>query len=248
MGMDMQLAREFGTAGVGSDEAEKTASAQLFVKLASQQGLDLSKFSDEQVAELYNGVMAKAAGEMPPQFQQNAGGGNGEKKDEEKKDEKKDDEKKDDDEEKEAAAREFARLQDFQKEAAHADQLGRRMAHALVNELQQIGDYSAKTAAAGAGAAPAAATAAARSEADGLKLASIDMQAIKHAVAMAKEAGFDAQEAQNRLAALVTLGQAPSFETSKVASASTLEMGIQVRALEYLEAAGYPVTWDGQQG
>lgn len=51
---------------------------------------------------------------------------------------------------------------------------------------------------------------------------------------------FDLEEAAERLDAVATLGLG---ESVKVASAANAEQAVHVRALEFLEAAGYPVTW-----
>lgn len=71
---------------------------------------------------------------------------------------------------------------------------------------------------------------------------SFDMQAARQAVKLAHAAGWDADEAATRLEALMTLG-APAAE--KVAHAlGSFEEARDVRALELLEAGGYPVDWD----
>lgn len=54
------------------------------------------------------------------------------------------------------------------------------------------------------------------------------------------EQPFDVKIAADRLAAVATLTLG---ESEKVASAADAETGLSIRALEYLEAAGYPVNW-----
>lgn len=96
----------------------------------------------------------------------------------------------------------------------------------------------------GAGAAGAAAGGGAAAAAFGGKKkesSALDELAAEAAVVKAAEANFDLDEAAERVAAVLTLG--PSDENSKVASAADLQGAIDVRALELLELAGYPVTW-----
>lgn len=69
----------------------------------------------------------------------------------------------------------------------------------------------------------------------------LDLEAAEHAVYKAAEAGFDADEAAERLNAVLTLGPADS---TKIAAAQDLETATGIRSLELLEQAGYPVTWE----
>lgn len=50
--MDEQLAAIYGTGQVEEDDLEKTAAAELLVKLAEEQGVDLNDFSDAEVGEM----------------------------------------------------------------------------------------------------------------------------------------------------------------------------------------------------
>lgn len=77
--------------------------------------------------------------------------------------------------------------------------------------------------------------------------ASLEEAACQHALAIVQEfnktAGenaFDVKIAAERVAAVHTLGLS---ESAKVASAETVEAAVAIRALEYLDAAGYPVQW-----
>ena len=77
--------------------------------------------------------------------------------------------------------------------------------------------------------------------------ASLEDAAAQHALAIVQEfnktAGenaYDVKVAAERISAVHTLGLR---ESEKVASAESAEMAVGLRALEYLEAAGYPVTW-----
>lgn len=263
-----------------NEDLEKTAQAELFVKLASEHGIDLNQLNDEQITELYTETFKTASEE---------GGEEDPKKDEPpKKAEKPDD---DDDEEgkKEAAAAEFAAQQEWNMEQEKADFLGRKMAHAMVDELTQLGQGGAseggekKEAAmpahlaaalgkvkgvagkgadkakelgskglaaaknnkgiAGAAAGGAAAGGAAGYMAGKKQASAIDQLAAEQAVKIAHESGYNAEEAADRIIALDTLGSLDR-EDSKVASASNVEQAVGIRALEMLETAGYPVTWE----
>jgi colicin import membrane protein len=73
------------------------------------------------------------------------------------------------------------------------------------------------------------------------KASAIDALAVEHAVKMAHAGGFDPEEAGRKVAAVRTLNLLKPSE--KIASAQTVEQAVEIRALEHLEAAGYPVTW-----
>lgn len=282
------------------EDLEKTAEAKLFAEIAANNGIDLTKMANEEVIALWNYTFGKEAEE--------------ETKAEEEKETKADEEKEEGEEEKkEAAAREHATKLAFAKEAEQADQIGRIMAKAYVDELNKIGAAlqaeQAKEAAANAetpaegtkeaampkalkgaldkvrgavgkqhgptsstppkgsfsgpktrmqdpvGAAAefgskhkktlgvgagAAALGAGGGYAAGRKKESsaIDPLALEQAVKIANDAGFDPEEAAARVAAVYTLGLEDSTKL-----ASELDQQVEIRALEYLEAAGYPVEW-----
>lgn len=254
--MDQDLARIYNTAGAGNsnEDLEKEAQAELFAKLAADNNLDLTRLSDEQISDLWNQTfpsktaeekcakckMAMGECKCPPEGSKEA-----------------------------AAQAEFEAQQEERAKFAEAEQMGRRMAHAYVDELNKI---------AGAGGLPPqfqkkddssdeeeekdekkeanihpAAAQAMRDLAATQKSASvpqtktasstpaIDNLAIERAVKLAAASGFDPGDAAQRLSALVTLRQFPSGE--KTASAERLEDAVEIRALEFLETAGYPVTW-----
>jgi len=69
----------------------------------------------------------------------------------------------------------------------------------------------------------------------------IDEYAFDLAVEKVAELGWDPNEAAERMDALFTLDAVP--ETAKLASAGDVNEAIDIRSLELLEAAGYPVTW-----
>ena len=58
---------------------------------------------------------------------------------------------------------------------------------------------------------------------------------------MLKSAGAEEELATARISAVHTLGLT---ESSKLASATSFEQALNLRALEYCEAAGFPVDWD----
>ena len=69
----------------------------------------------------------------------------------------------------------------------------------------------------------------------------IDELAAEEAVVKAASVGWDLDEAVERVSSVLTLGIG---ESEKVAFAQDLEGAVDVRSLELLEAAGYPVTWN----
>lgn len=127
-GMNEFLAQAYGTGQPSQQEAEKTAAiaeAQLFCKLAADEGIDLTKLSDEQVQEMWNTYKTAAEEEA--------------KKEKDKEPPPpKDDKKKEEEEKKAAAAAEFAKVKEAESKLAEADFIGRVMAHAYVDELKKI--------------------------------------------------------------------------------------------------------------
>jgi len=343
--MNLDLAAMYGTPGAESaiEEQEKIAQAELFAKLAADNGIDLNQLGDEQIAELWDGTFGKTAGDD------------------------KDEDDDEDDKSKKAAA-EFYAVKEAHDKVAEADYLGRVMAHSFTSEMEQIkeadekaslyrrgskavgehlervgnkirrnpmgdmeanakinkrvgaGAYAAGAAAAGGGAAYAsrekkafsltdaghkfdASTARARQASNeghadaereyskdqpllsamgggivrapmhmvgarhdnyvakrhekgenaynpfgGLltktdqekKGSALDSEAAEYAFQKAAEAGWDVNEASERLTAVLTLGP---LESEKIASASTYGEALEVRSLELLAQAGYPVQW-----
>jgi len=70
----------------------------------------------------------------------------------------------------------------------------------------------------------------------------IDELAVEEAIYKAAEVGWDAEEAAERIASIEVLGLLPDSE--KIAHVDNTDDAISVRALEMLEAAGYPINWD----
>lgn len=244
--MNIELGKLYGTPGLShaaaaqEEDLQKQASIELFAKLAADNNIDLSSLTDTAVAQLWDETFGTKIAELPPQFAANMKG-KGDKKGEEheEKDEKKDEKE---DKEKKAAA-ELATAQEGEMKIAMADRMGRHMAHAFVNELEQINVARTKEAAAKtAGEIPAAATPAA--VAPTVKVASpLDQLAVDVAVKLAGAEGLDVGEVTRKLAARHELGGfAPSTKIASVPQGD-LSAATNVRALELLEQAGYPIKW-----
>lgn len=249
MGMDQELAAIYGTPGAAAEDATKLAQADLFAKLAAKNGIDLSTLSDQDIATLYNETF-KVAEAAPPAASEE--------------DKKKAEEAKKEEEQKTAAAREFAANQEWNTKVAECDKLGRIIAHSYVSELRKIGQ-AMKVAnmpfpfAAGGDAPPAAPAEEKKEEPpkeekkdEGEKkeeeskdeekkeASAIDQLAAKQALVIVKQAGLDEKIAAKKIDAVFTLGVPASVKT---ASAKTVDESVFTRALELLEAAGYPVEW-----
>lgn len=127
--MNEWLAQAYGTNGTNNEEQEKIASLELFAKLAAQHNIDLSQLSDDQVTALY-------AETFPDQFAKMASD-----------DDDEDDKGEDDEEEekKESAANYVSEKVAFQEKFAEADLMGRVMAHAFVQERDEIEKQAKKT-------------------------------------------------------------------------------------------------------
>jgi hypothetical protein len=69
----------------------------------------------------------------------------------------------------------------------------------------------------------------------------LDEVAGEQAVTLAMQGGFDVDQAIGKVASVLELGLGDS---EKVASAADYPTSVSIRALEILEAAGYPVTWN----
>jgi hypothetical protein len=90
-------------------------------------------------------------------------------------------------------------------------------------------------------AAVAGAAAGAASRAGKEKGASaVDELAAESAVIKAAEAGYDVEEAATKIACVLMLGVT---ESEKTAGVTDVDHAVDIRSLELLEAAGYPVTW-----
>lgn len=107
-------------APVQDENLEKQAQAELFAKLAAENGIDLEKLSEAQIEHLWTETFSTKEAEFPPPK-------------EEKKDEK--EEKGEDKEEK--AKEEHDKKKEAAAKIAEADFLGRYMAHAMVDEIRK---------------------------------------------------------------------------------------------------------------
>lgn len=268
--MDLNMASVYE--GNPSEEQVKLAEAQLFAKIAHENGIDLNQLNDDQLSDLWS-EFQKTAEEIAAEDEK--------KDDEEKKEEAKEEEKK------EAAAREHAVKLAHAEEERRAADLGKIMAHAYVAEIDKVaaerrggaeggedkeasamgklmaardavrgaagkakdlagkgmaaakanpGKAAGGAAAAGAGAGFMAGRASKKEASAGLS--PVDELALNHAVKLAADHGLDPEVAAARVGAVAILGLG---ESEKLAS--TIDEQINIRALEYLEAAGYQVNW-----
>jgi hypothetical protein len=288
--MNEFLAAAYATAQpapVHTDAAEKVAHAELFAKLAAESGLDLTQLTDEQIAAAWNEfrtqVTTKTAEAGQPAGQTKAAGEHGHAHKHEHKEA--------------AAKREFEQTKqaqvEWEQKNAEADFLGRRMAHAYVDELKKIasatGSLPGQTAPAAApgeskeaamppflqklkghaaaaagkakdkgkdavetakkhkGHAAAAAGGAAAGAAGGFmagkskKASALDELAALKAVEKVAEAGLDANEAAEKIAAIFGKGEVKDSE--KIAGVEDFNTALEVRSLELLEQVGYKVEW-----
>ena len=240
MTMDQELAAMYGTPGRATQEDKtKVAEAELFAKLAAESSINLNELTDDQIQQLWDQTFAKQAEETCEKCKKAKG------------------ECKCSSEEKTAAAArvEFEKTQEWREKVAECDKLGRVMAHAYVQELGLIDQALKKQAEfppqfmhgkkeeKGEDKKEEKKESKKEEKDEEKKEASaIDQLAAKQAVVMAKEAGLDPEIAAKRVDAVLILGGPGASE--KIASAKTLEDTVQIRALEFLEKAGYPVTWN----
>lgn len=243
--MNQWIAQMYGTNGApAAEETTKLANAELFAKLAAKNNIDLSQLSPDQVGELYAQVFPEEAMKLAQESEE------GESEEHEKGEEEEGEEAK---EKKEAAA--IAHWQEkraFQEKFAEADLMGRVMAHAFTQELQNI-----KLAQEGEGGEdeehekkePPKKEEGEEEKKEGAARQTFQKNAnamafeelsARRAIEMAKQAGYDVDEAFNRVNAVYVLGLE---ESTKIASMQTPEQAMHVRALEYLEQAKYPVNW-----
>jgi len=272
--MDEQLAQIYGTNQSADDDLEKVAAAELLVKLAAENGINLDALSDQQVGELVT-ELYKAAEEAPP-FPPAA-----EKKEEPKEEEKKEEKESPAEEKKEEEAKKEA-----SEKVAEADFLGRVMAHSMVQELRTIekqagwagakeemgraisgiGKHDApgakmslinrlKTVGAAAGQLPTAAKV--------VGGAAVAAGAAKGVHSIVKKIREKKEEPKQKAASVDELIQARAYEMAKQAGwvdaegnllapqaevskeASAEQAMLDQAALQLLEANGYPVKWNG---
>lgn len=214
MSLSEHIAAHFGQNSDG-ESLDKQASIELFCKLAEEDGIDLDSLEQEKVAELYyawQGELEKEAGD--------------------------DDDHDDDDhadEKQEKAKEEFAKKKEASEKIAEAQVIGAVMADAYVEQLQkraaESGDFGTKEASAPNGQLL---------EKQASSTESMDEVAAHEAFRKVASAGWDTNQAADRINAVLLLGPG---ESDKVASCRTVEDAVDIRSLEILEMAGYPVTY-----
>jgi hypothetical protein len=240
-GMDQFLSQHYGTAAPviepTAEDVEKVAQAEFFLKLAAKHGVDVNSLDNEQLQSLWDKVFNKTAEEepKPPEAAEEKPA---EEKPEEKPAEKPEKpEKSEEEKAKKKAKKELKKAQKGQAKVAEAEQMGRIMAHKYVDELSKIAQANAQATQAPAAEAVTEKTA----EAPAMESA-IDSLAAKMAVEKAASGGWNAEEAAQRITAVLTLGPG---ESEKIAHASDVNGAVDIRSSELLEMAGYPIDWRG---
>lgn len=224
-GMNAFLADYYGTAA--SPSAEEVAQAQqidFFAKTAAANGIDLSQLDQNQINWLWGQVFTKTAEEA------------GEDKKEEGKEEEKAKEEK--------AKEEYEEKKEAMAKIAEADFLGRVIAHSMWDESDKIAQdrqaYLHKA------AEEEAKKEEAKKEDEKEKessVSSLDLKAAELALSKIASSNYwDLHEAADRLKAVLTLG---AGESVKIASAPNFGAAVDIRSLELLELAGYPIQWNG---
>jgi len=245
-GMNPTLAAMYNTHGFGDQvqkEQTKIAHLELFAKVASDQGIDLTALTARQRAELWttwNAKLAEEGGAAEEEAEGEEEEAEGEKKKVEGEEEEAEgEEKKEEAEEKKEAQAQFAAMHQWQQKVAEADYLGRVMAHSFTDERTKI---AAEVAAPKKKGVPpefaANAKPAAKKEAS-----AFDVQAARNAVKLASQAGIQVPEVTQRLNAILTLGVPDMNKTASVVGTGDYERALNIRSLELLEAAKYPVDW-----
>lgn len=270
--MDAQLAAIYGT-GQGSDDLEKVAAAELLIKIAEDQGVNLDDLSDEEVAKLLGDMTSK------------------DKESEGDPSEEEDKEEEDKEEEKVAEADYLGRvmahayvqeLGNIEKTALSKVEVGMR-ARNLASKLPGVGNILEGLASrkAGKGVVDAARSGASKAVsrsaipaqlqgraasklenlmgAKGRKTMSEGTKSILTGAAKAGgtvaglgAVGYGAKKALSKeSSALDTLAEQRANEmlieagyTGQEKQASSVESAVEHRALQMLEAAGYPVNWE----
>jgi hypothetical protein len=200
---------------------EKAAAAELFVKLAQENGINLNQMTDADISSLWQETFGEKTAEaaVEPTVDPTI----------------------------EAAEQEHAEKQASLAKFAEAEELGRHMARSYVDELQKIGS-AAKTAGDDKEEKKDDKDADDKDADDKggfpfKKASAIDQLSAYKAVEKAASIGYSSEEAADRISAVLTLGLANN-DGVKVASAPNVETATEIRSLELLEAAGYPVTWN----
>lgn len=200
----------------GNEDMEKAAAAELFVKLAQENGINLNQMTDADISSLWQETFGEKTAEaaVEPTVDPTI----------------------------EAAEQEHAEKQASLAKFAEAEELGRHMARSYVDELQKIGS-AAKTAGDDKEEKKDDKDADDKGGFPFKKASAIDQLSAYKAVEKAASIGYSSEEAADRISAVLTLGLANN-DGVKVASAPNVETATEIRSLELLEAAGYPVTWN----
>lgn len=118
---------------------------------------------------------------------------------------------------------------------------GKALARSLGRQ-EAMGTRTSKALAAGGAAGTVGGAGYLAGKKSGKKEASaFDTLAAENAIKLAAAAGYDANQAYERINSVYTLGLE---ESEKVAFVEDTSDAIHVRSLEYLERAGYPVNWE----
>ncbi len=239
------------------EDLEKQAQIDFFSSLCVEKGIDIEKLEETQLADLFKTAM---------EMRKTASSGDDDKEKKAKEEEAK---KKEADAKLASANAEYAEKRAAAQKVAEADAMGRIMAHSYVDELKKIagemppqfmqgkkndGDADDKgkdgkdkekkeedaKKEASAKAAKLIQEFTSKTAGAPAPTPSLDELAGNHAIDMLKQAGVDGAMAIARINAVHTLGVA---ESTKIASQTSTEAAIHVRALEYCEAAGFAVDW-----
>lgn len=270
--LDMFLGQFYGTTestkeasatGATTEDQEKVAMFDLFIKVATEQGVDLGSMDNAAIDALYakfeDGVKQASAQEPAAPVAAPAQEQVAEKTAEQLA--------------LEAAQAEHAEKVAAAEKLAEADFLGRQMAHAFVDELKKVAaaekaaefppakddkgdkgdekkddkappfakkDDEKKDEKKEASVADAAKAAQAK-----LASSNFDVVAANYGVELVKAAGGsdeDVQTAGRKLASVLELGL--NKESVKTAGIADFKQAVHVRALELLETAGYKVDWN----
>jgi hypothetical protein len=252
-GMNEFLASYYNTAPQPTaEELQHAQQIDFFAKTAAANGIDLEALSQDQVNWLWSQVFTDKTAESktaePKVVEKEPVNTDGEKK----------------------AEAEFTQKKEAMAKIAEADFLGRVMAHSFYNESVKIASAKEAEVAKVAEFPPkkdekdekkeekkeeggslkerlmAAASKKEEKDEKEEKKASVselDMKSAELAVQkLAASNHWDVNEGVERLNAVLTLGVKDSV---KVASAPNFEAALDVRSLELLELAGYPIKWEG---
>lgn len=223
----------------GQEDLMKTAATELFLKLAEEQNIDITKFAPEEVSQMFSEFSAKLAADAAK------------KEGDEEDDEQKEKEKK-------AAAYHQERVELAEK-TAEAKLMGQIMARSLVSELGVIEQEKIAAAKQAGEMPPAFAAAAAAKKDKGDKdedkddkksekekqAAAFEEQAVACAVKIAASTGRygekELAQIQKHAEAISTLNLLE--ESVKIASSRTWQEAVTIRGYEYLEKLGFEIDW-----